>query len=378
MHSGFSAIALICLASLASLTDVAIADESEDCPPAAVLSGDDSLRAELRIDLAIRGVFTENIPVGCPVVRVTLTQDENTVSVAVLAQGRRAVRELSNSQTAAIWIETWARDDLEAPLLTARPVLAASSLGLVTPSPQPTSLNSTRGTELSTVGERRPIMLVPSFEIFDGNDDSKWRALRLAACWKIGFACAGGALGLADNLGYSHNSELSFVNRRAAQIQATVGFPIPIGQATAEPSVGLGLDLLNTRRAHKDCSANCPAEPTEVDDGFTRTSVEPIVEGRLTLSFVISHWLSFEISGAIILRPFGNQQALLPDSLSTETPTGDPADPNGPADPSGESPDGGGPNGGPNEESPFPLAAYELPGEPTRALGIGIGVRISL
>ncbi len=369
MRFGFSAVVFINLAALASLTDVAIADESEACPPSAVLSGDVELGADVSFELALRGIFTENIPQGCPVIRVTLAQNKNTVSVAVTAQGRRAARDLSNSQTAAIWIETWARDDLEAPLLSARPITRSTMIKHGDP-PRLSASMSSDSAALSS-RSRKPVILIPSFEVFDANDESRWRALRFAACKRFGIICAGGSLRLADNLGFSHNNELSLVNRRAAELQATVGLPIPIGQATAEPSVGVGLGWLDTRRASPEaCSAECaPEPPYAIDDGFTRTSIEATFEGRLTLSFVISKWLSFELSGAVVLRPFANEKASLPATL--------PSDDSGDDNPGDGRPDGG-PNEGPGEMRPLPAEAYELPGEPNRVLGVGIGLRISL
>lgn len=353
-------LAAVCAAACAALAARGVRPAAADpaaCAPAARVAGDPELGASIELELAVLGVVSRDVPAACPAVDVDVSRAGDAVVVVVRdAAGRRAQETVTDTHVAAVWIDSWARPELGAPLLVPRaevapPVVAPPTATAPAPTRAPVGLDAA-----ATHGG---LVLDAGGGLLYGDDGSTWRALDLGLCARLGRLCIGAAATLADDRNFSHNGGMSQTDRLAGALLATVSAALPLGQMHLVPSAGLGAVWTRATRG-AGCSLQMdPANqldcetPVVVEDGFEIDTLA--VRARLGLAgaFPVSDRVSFLLGGAIEWTFLGRDEATLPSYIDPDASGG--MDPDG---------------------ALWPIEAYEMPADPTRHTRIGAALRV--
>lgn len=183
--------------------------EQQACPPGVRLVGDEAATKAVSALLLTAGVETSGEQ-HCVTVIAELRQEPDGRLGVRLAdtQGRSTDRLVSNAETAAAVIESWARVDLVAPMLEAPAPLPSAAqpvpeVELAAPGQAPSTASKQAP---STASKPEPYARgVPAdphtdfdatgwFGVSLANDDSLWTDLSIAACLRMGAACLGAEL----------------------------------------------------------------------------------------------------------------------------------------------------------------------------------------
>lgn len=249
------------LAALVVSLSARVASAGEACLATAVVepegAGDGALVDSLEAALRGRGIAT-TATAECPAARVRITRRGTTIAVSVVdPDGRRSERSFANLAAAATLIESWARQDLNAPLLVGPSYEQVdqpeASLG-ARPAPAP-----------ATVRTRDPLTLVVAGESSFDTSGSAWLGARASACARVGRVC----LGLAGRT-------LADESHRSYDVLAAIDVPFLVGRRLAiVTGVGAGPGWFRT------------TEPRDLGP-FTWTSVGARIDAHASLSFALA------------------------------------------------------------------------------------------
>lgn len=212
---------LAATSALASLLLAAsLPASAEECPPAALLSGDPDLVQAASLALAEAGLALEASP-GCPAVEARLVREGGLVSVHCSDPvGRRIVRQVATVEEAASVIASWAQPDQNAAWLEGWTVDRV-----------PAKESEPAGTE----EDEGPGALVSTgwtgHLSWDG-DGSTWMGTSLAVCVRMGPLCGGGA----------GTFRVDGVEPRRGEVAvlASLDLPLQSGRWEIAPGIGLG------------------------------------------------------------------------------------------------------------------------------------------
>jgi hypothetical protein len=169
--------------------------EQEACPPGVRLLGDEAAAQAVSAILLTSGVQTSGEQHCVTVIAELRREPDGRLGVRLVdTQGRSTDRLVSDAETAAAVIESWARVDLVAPMLEA-PAQAVAEVELAAPAEAPSSAS----TPAAQTGEvparvRQDFGATAWVGVSLANDDSLWTDLSIAACLRAGAACLGAEL----------------------------------------------------------------------------------------------------------------------------------------------------------------------------------------
>lgn len=188
---------------------------AEPCSAAVQLRGDSQLRDTVAVDLAKRGIATLAAP-SCEAPIILVQSAEAGLHIAILAQSGIALseRDVADSQTAAVVIESWARPELYMMLLPAplAPSPAVASVDLEQP---PGAV--ARRVEAAVPG-LPPSILTAGVVSAVGRDGSLWMGLTARGCVRVGPACVGALLRASTDTGASGDSFARQTSRTAMEL----------------------------------------------------------------------------------------------------------------------------------------------------------------
>ena len=336
---------------------------AEPCSPRAALDGDADAVARVTAELVRLGVTVVASPAApatnrCPAVVAAVELDRGGgISVAVRDSSQRSEgRVVSDASIAAAWIDSWIRDDFEAPVFA--PVSAAAPAGA--------PVHAAHVDEELAVepprGAADHYSLAATFEQAWTDDRSRWTGLSVASCVRIGGVCVGARGRYAEQ---DEAVGATAATRSDLSMLATASVSRTVGRMTIAPELGLGLGRLSTSRLD-GCRIQPPCDPStamcmppppcgqndpeimnaiKIGDGFSRSTITPRASVALRIAIPLFEHVWFDAIGAITMAPFGHTDpyALPPGTLL------------------------------PYPEPPDQLA---LPGEPRGAIQVGFGLRV--
>ncbi|MCA9489064.1 MAG: hypothetical protein KC621_04060 [Myxococcales bacterium] len=253
------------------------------CPPAATLTGAPDLVDEVRALLVTRGIEAEPGP-GCPRVLAILVRSDDGLEVTVQASGHRSeVRRMREMSTAAALIESWARGDLEGPLLsgegiTRRP-LAPEPEGARPLSPTPAPAPAAFSVHGAVYALR-------------GGDGSFWLEPEVGGCFAIGAVCAGAAVRGRFDPGLTGQSLAHDTRRLGVDVLVGADVSIPLGGLELRPGIGAGAGWLRSSFVGEEAQGN-----VDIDGGGLR------LEARLGLGVSLSDDVGLELRLRAQLAP---------------------------------------------------------------------------
>lgn len=362
------------------------------CPPAARLAGDAELAGRVGLELAVLGVFSQDIPAGCPSVRVTVRADGEAVVVSLRdPSGRAATQVVTNAHVAATWIESWVHPELGAALLAGRE--PARAIGGPATAAFPRQVEPAggigraagdAGVSVDELGRAVPgpltfrgLFVGASAEKVYASDDSEWRGVGLSACARLGPLCPGLLLHVGDSRGFVAEGAWSSVDRVGVDLLASLSAPFAVGRMEVVPGIGVGMGALRTSGAACDANAAGETLPCEVAGAATWT-LGPRAEMGIAGTFPISDRVSLLVTASLAFAPTA-PRGTLPDDVPVAPSPGDPNPDGSIPDPS--DPDDAGGTGGdtPGDDGqPIDPLTPPVPGEPRQLTRIGIGLSVSL
>lgn len=177
--------------------------EQQACPPGVRLIGDEAAAKAVSALLLTAGVQTSGEQHCVTVIAELRREPDGRLGVRLAdTQGRSTDRLVSDAETAAAVIESWARVDLVAPMLEA-PAQAVPEVELTAPGQAPSTApgqapSSASKPETHAGGEpadpRTDFDATAWWGVSLASDDSLWSDLSIAACLRVGAACLGAEL----------------------------------------------------------------------------------------------------------------------------------------------------------------------------------------
>ena len=167
----------------------------EACPPGVRLLGDEAAAKEVSAHLLTAGVQTSGEQHCVTVIAELRREPDGRLGVRLAdTQGRSTDRLVSDAETAAAVIESWARVDLVAPMLEA-PAQAVADVELAAPGEAPSAAAKPAAhAEGVPARPRQDFGATAWLGVSLANDDSIWTDLSIAACLRVGAACLGAEL----------------------------------------------------------------------------------------------------------------------------------------------------------------------------------------
>jgi hypothetical protein len=222
-----------------------------DCPPQVQVEGAADLLASIGAALAQRGLGGPSSRADCPMVVAQVVRHEGRIAIAVTEGPRHAERVVGDEETAATFIESWARRDVAAPLWAVAEIVPPSSdppeppaTATVTAPPAPAlpSLMVTRAAP-----SNRPTLLVGAgFEATLGFDRQPWLGAATHLATRVGPIALGVLARAADSLQATTDSGLTY-DRLMVALLARVAVPLRFGGWSLIPSVGAGVSWVRSR-----------------------------------------------------------------------------------------------------------------------------------
>jgi hypothetical protein len=282
--------ALALAAMLSGLSANAGTVDAAPCAPHAALAGDAAAVAQVAAELKQLGVAVDPegvvAPRGCPVVVAAVELDRGGgIAVAVRdASHRSEGRVVSDASLAAAWIDSWLRDDFEAPQI--EPPMAV---------PKPLAVVAT--TEAHSMFDRYAVIVGGGPEW--STDGTRWTSFTVSACARIGAFCVGARAGYAEQALAVRSTA---ANRSDLTAVATASLPIDVGRMSMAPEVGVGLGRFSTSRidgckpvkpicppTDPTCPPPCMPDPLKADalavgDHFTHSTIAPRATAALRVA----------------------------------------------------------------------------------------------
>jgi hypothetical protein len=220
-----------------------------DCKPAAVAQGDPALVKALIARLTASGIATTPAP-GCPAVQVRLDKRGRQVHVRVTdAFNRLGERDVQDVATAAVIIESWTLQEVDAGTLPIEPPVVAT----VEATPASPAL-ATRHLVRSGVAASVLSAL--------GSNGTTWVGGAAAACARIGALCAGAALRGERDTRATGDTRTIEQDSYVVSALATLDLPRKLGSFVVSPGIGVGYGWLHVTTHHHDAMNNPLDIPT--------------------------------------------------------------------------------------------------------------------
>ena len=284
---------------------------------------------------------------GCRTVEADVEVDptDDRISVAVQIAGHTELRVLSDPAMAAAWLDSWVRDDdaIGASDAPAAPPSAAPSIRAALSPPSSTFLDRTS--------------LSADYEQGWTDDGSSWTGGSVSACVRLGDFCVGARVRARFEPSLTVN--LATASRNDLSAMATASHAFAIGRIVASPELGLGVGRMSTSRVDcmpaADGTGMCP-DPTQpncqpqacidasgnkiyVGDNLHGVTYTPRLAAAMHLALPLFDRVWLDAIAEITFAPLGHSDVF-------------------PAHGTGDD------------------AALSLPGEPSRAVQLGIGLRV--
>ena len=227
------------------------------CPPSAQVQGDAVLIAEVSRVLVDRGIASE--VAGCPSTFVRLERRYDLIAVSIAVSGGQTIeRAVTDTRTAATLIESWARTDVEAPLLAAHdgsandrgdndrgdndgrakgdapPPTAPSDIAVLAAEPAPPVPATGRGVQLFGLTETSL-----------ASDGTRWLGAQFGACIMFGPLCAAARLRFATVVGGTEDWRAD-LDRHSVELLLGADLPLHCGRATFSPGLAAGIGWTHT------------------------------------------------------------------------------------------------------------------------------------
>ena len=169
--------------------------EQQACPPGVRLLGDEATAKAVSAHLLTAGVQTSGEQHCVTVIAELRQEPDGRLSVRLAdTQGRSTERLVSNAETAAAVIESWARVDLVAPMLET-PTQPFPELERAPPLQAPSAPPQPKAHKDGVpVRPHKDFGATAWLGLSLANDHSLWTDLSIAACLKVGAACLGAEL----------------------------------------------------------------------------------------------------------------------------------------------------------------------------------------
>ncbi len=304
---------LVCVAGQArSQPEMRVQADAPACAPAALVSGEAALVADLQSALVDLGVDTD-AGSECPVLHATVESVASGYFVSIKdVSGRHAYRRLGDLQVAATWIDSWLRDELSAPLLAAR-VIAAPAASASPSSPAPDA-SAPSLVAVTLPADARRVMLAGSlhYENANASDSIAWRGVRAELCAELGVACIGIMARFAQtSQDVPFGDAFSVFSQNAIDAMTMASLSFQLGRATLTPRLGLGLGRLASERKGGPACASGPAplmpcvDVVGDSEPASRSSWAPRADAGLSLGLPLSSRLSVALGVSTDLRPMG-------------------------------------------------------------------------
>ncbi|HEV7557159.1 MAG TPA: hypothetical protein VGO00_16945 [Kofleriaceae bacterium] len=285
---------------------------------------------------------------GCRTVEADVEIDptDDRISVAVQMAGRTEGRVLSDPAMAAAWLDSWVRDD------------DAISASDAAPPPAPPSIHVAVSPPAASRFLDRTSLSVDYEQGFT-DDGSSWTGGSVSACVRIGEFCVGARARARFESSLTVN--LATASRNDLSAMATASRAFAIGRIVASPELGVGVGRMSTSRV--DCvpamnpNGTCtdPNDPTcqqmpqlcidaagnkiYVGDNLHGITYTPRFAAAMRLALPLFDRVWLDALAEITFAPFGHSDVFA-------------------AHGTGDDPE------------------LSLPGEPTRAVQLGIGLRV--
>jgi hypothetical protein len=333
----------LAIACLASLTATAWAGH---CQPHASLDGDSVLVARVASELSRLGVATTGDAGACPIAHVAVGVDRDGMIVVAVREGTGSEhRAVSDATVAAMWIDSWLRDDLDGagPAEVAPPAASAPRVDAAVELPP-----------RRTIFDRAAISV--AYEETWSDTHAPWNGIDVSACARLGALCFGGRARYASTTVVANDTAAS---RNDISALATASYERAIGRVGIAGEVGLGVGLMTTKRIDgcatpppcpegMTCEAPSCAQPTAapdaayVGDGLDMATVTPRAEGALRVAVPLWDHVWLDGIAAVTASAFAHTSGFLPGLVPAQLTT----------------------------------AQVTVPGEPVALFSLGIGLRV--
>lgn len=337
---------------------------AQPCAPHAELDGDAVAVERVADELGKLGVVIGAAP-GCPTVRAYVVLDESggiAVAVRGAVHGSEG-RLVSDPALAAAWIDSWAREDVDATLWAAPiPAPRVASVDEPQPAVRPPAPAPSDTATMPTVADPRISVAVDYEQTWIGG--GTWTGVGGAMCVRTGSWCIGARARAAWEPDRVVNS--TGMSRSDVTVLATASMPFALGQMRVAPELGLGVGRFSTQRI-EGCKApeppiNCdpadpmcempppgpcmdPSSPTTpavyVGDDFHAVSYRPRATLALRISVPLFRGVWLDGLASLVTSPFARTAP-----YDAKVMTG------------------------------LPPELIELPGEPRAGVLLGVGVRV--
>ena len=330
---------------------------AEPCAVRAEVGGDPTAVASVVLELARLGVEQGAPAPGCRGVVAQVELSPEGLAVAVRDGSRRSEgRVVSDAAVAAIWIDSWLRDELDGTSwLVATPApVRVEPVAIVKPAP----VSAT-----TTIAERFSVMA--GYEWTYSGESAN--GLTVASCARVGGFCLGGRARYSREADRPVN--LTAMSRSDASLLATASYAVAAGRMQIVPELGVGLGRRTTSRVEScTCNPGDPMDPTTgncppidpnvppvpcsdpagktfVGDNFETATFTPRLAGTLRIAIPIFDHVWLDGLASISLAPFGHADPFMR--------------PSGYMNPDGTT-----------------AEEVAIPGEPLTGLHLGVGLRI--
>jgi len=324
---------------------------AEPCAPSARLDGDGDLAARVSAQLGQLGIATTAAP-GCPSLRAAVARDASGRVTVTIRDGADRIegRVVADAILAAVWIDSWLRDDVAAPLWSPRTLPASEAPGAPAPVE---AVHDDVPRAAPSLFDR--VAIGAGYAQAWSDESGGWSGFSADACVRVGRLCVGArARMLGQDLASS--AGMAAVRRGDVEALASASIAIELGRMHVAPELGVGVGRFATDRVD-GCKPppNCaPADPAcklpiptpgcdpgtpRVGDNFSAATWTPRAAATVRVAVpLFDHvWLDGTIAGE-----------LAPGGAGPYTATSDPA------------------------VGPAPT----IPAEPGAWLAIGVGLRV--
>ena len=283
--------------------------EQQDCPPGVRLLGDEVAAKAVSALLLNAGVQTSGEQHCVTVIAELRREPDGQLNVRLAdTQGRSTDRLVSDAETAAVVIESWAHVDLVAPMLEAPPQ-AVAEVEPDAPLPAPGAVSKPAAqADGVPVRASKDYAAMAWLGISLANDHSLWTDLSIGACLRVGAACLGAELrGSFDT--EVHRVELETDRGEVGGLlSAEFVLPIPETRWQVSPGFAAGAGYVSSE-VDADASPE-NAHAVSRDDVTMRLGVFAHVSAALARGVRLSGRLGFEVA------PLARTRAELEDGVS--------------------------------------------------------------
>lgn len=347
------------------------AAQTPPCEPAAILDGDPSVVEPIAAGLAARGIARASAGGAggeCPAMVVQVARTEGGLDVAVQdGNGRMERRVVSTDDIACAWIESLVRTDLDAPLLAERAPPAVAVAAPMSPPSDAVAVEVDSERVVRPGAAARPLRWSVSVgaDSAVADDRSSWRAVTVGGCAELGPACVGASARYARNGGWTLNGGFTYSDRSAIDVTIAARVPVTLGAARVVPSAGLGWGRFSSTFREPlppiappepgPDGTTCMEDPALCEEPYYTSMTERSrglrLEGGLSVEVPLTSWLAVELGAMVSWSPSAHVEPFMPEWTLMD-PGVDPTD-------------------------PYDQDLFGMPGEPSRFVRAGVGLRVT-